>query len=77
MPILKLRKVLSFNTLLGLTLPGEYTDALGLSKGDYAEVHLQDRETIIVKRHKTPMQKITDDPAKDAKKLVNQYHDTP
>ncbi len=41
---MKLRKVLTFNTILGLTLPKEYTNALGLNQGDYAEIYLRDRK---------------------------------
>ena len=53
---MRLRKVLSFNILLGLTLPKEYSNALNLSKGDYVEVGLQDEKTIVVRKHEyTPV----------------------
>jgi len=58
---MKLRKVLMFNTTLGLTLPGEFTNALGLSRGDYVEVYLRDRKAIVVKRHGVQPKKITVD----------------
>lgn len=58
MPILKLRKVLGFNTLLGLTFPKEYTNALGLTRGDYAEIHLTNKKTIVVMKHEVPLKKI-------------------
>lgn len=48
---MELRKMILFSTILGLTIPKQYTNALGLSKGDYAEVYLKDKETLIIKRH--------------------------
>ena len=50
-----------FNTILGLTLPGEFTNALGLKRGDYVEVYLRDRKAIVVKRHGVQPKKITVD----------------
>ena len=54
-----LRKVLYFNTLLGLTLPKEFTAALGIEKGGYVEVFLRDRKTIVVKKHGVKPQRLT------------------
>ena len=54
-----MRKVLLFNTILGLTLPKEYTRAVGLQHGDYAEVYLRDKKTIVIKRHGVEPKKIT------------------
>lgn len=54
-----LRKILLFNTILGLTLPKEYTNKLDLERGDYAEVFLRDSKTIVIKRHGTPINKLT------------------
>jgi len=58
---MRLRKVLYFNTLLGMTLPKEYSNALKLNKGDYVEVSLKDKDTIVIKRHNIPIQKIRED----------------
>ena len=57
--IMVLRKILLFNTILGLTLPKEYTNKLDLERGDYAEVFLRDSKTIVIKRHGTPINKLT------------------
>ena len=54
-----LRKVLLFNTILGITLPKEFTNALNISHGSYVEVFLRDKQTIIVKPHGTKPNKIT------------------
>jgi len=54
-----LRKVLIFNTVLGLTLPKEYTNALKLNHGDYVEVFLRDTKTIVIKKHGVEPKKIT------------------
>ncbi len=54
-----LRKVLIFNTVLGLTLPKELTNALGLIRGSYVEVYLRDSKTVVVKRHGTEPKQIT------------------
>jgi len=54
-----LRKVLIFNTVLGLTLPKEYTNALRLERGQYAEVYLRDSKTIVIKRHGVEPKNIT------------------
>jgi bifunctional DNA-binding transcriptional regulator/antitoxin component of YhaV-PrlF toxin-antitoxin module len=48
---MNLRKVLNFNNILGITLPKEFTNALNLLRGDYVEVYLRDKKTIIVKKH--------------------------
>ncbi len=54
-----MRKIVQFNTILGLTLPKEYTNALGLERGDYAEVFLRDNKTIVIKRHGVPINRLT------------------
>ena len=58
---MRLRKVLYFNTLLGLTLPKEYSNALKLNKGDYVEVSLRNEYTIVIQKHDIPMKKIRED----------------
>lgn len=55
----RLRKVLAFNTAVGITLPKEFTSVLNLKHGDYAEIYLRDRKAIIVKRHGVEPKKIT------------------
>lgn len=56
---MQLRKVLNFSNVLGLTLPKVYTNAMSLNHGDYVEVNLRDRNTIVVKKHGIPPKKIT------------------
>ncbi len=56
---MNMRKVSLFNTILGITLPKEMTNALGLSQGDYVEVYLRDRKTIVIKKHGVEPKKIT------------------
>jgi len=54
-----LRKVLKFNTIVGLTLPKELSRALSLEWGNYAEVFLRDNKTIVIKKHGVKPNKIT------------------
>ena len=54
-----LRKVLIFNTVLGVTIPKEYTNALGLDRGGYVELFLRDRRTLVIKKHGVEPKKIT------------------
>lgn len=54
-----MRKMVLFNTILGLTLPKEFTNALNLERGNYAEVFLRDNKTIVIKKHGTPINKLT------------------
>lgn len=61
MPITTLRKMLKFNTILGITLPKQYTNALCLAHGDYVEIYLRDNHTIVLKTHRTKAKKITVD----------------
>ena len=56
---MEMRKILHFNSALGLTLPKEFTRALGLERGNYAEVFLRDNKTIVIKRHGVKPNKIT------------------
>lgn len=56
---MNLRKMLSFKNILGITLPKEYTNALGLEKGGYCEVFLRDKKTIVVKKHGVEPKKLT------------------
>ena len=58
-PIMNLRKVLNFSTVLGVTLPGEFTNAIGVKKGDYVEVYLRDKKTIVIKPHRVEPKKLT------------------
>lgn len=54
-----LRKLMLFSTILGITLPKEYTNALGLEKGQYIELYLKDRKTLVIKPHKADLNKVT------------------
>ena len=54
-----LRKLMLFSTILGITLPKEYTNALGLEKGKYIELYLKDRNTLVIKPHKEGLNPIT------------------
>jgi len=54
-----LRKVIRFNSIVGLTLPKEFSNALGLAFGNYAEVFLRDNKTIVIKKHGVEPKKIT------------------
>lgn len=54
-----MRKLSMFNTILGITIPKEYTNALDLEKGDYVEVYLRDRKTIVIKKHGVEPKQIT------------------
>jgi hypothetical protein len=54
-----LRKVLTFNSALGLTIPKEYLAALAVNRGCYFEVYLRDAKTIIIKKHAVIGKKLT------------------
>lgn len=54
-----LRKLMLFNTILGITLPKDYTNALGLEKGQYIELYLRDNKTLVIKKHVKDLNKIT------------------
>lgn len=54
-----LRKVIKMNTVHGVSIPKEFANALGLDFGDYVEVYLRDKKTIVVKPHKNPPKQIT------------------
>lgn len=54
-----LRKLMLFSTILGITLPKDYTNALGLEKGQYIELYLRDRKTLVIKPHKEIINPIT------------------
>lgn len=54
-----LRKALIFNTILGVTIPKEYTKALAVERGDYLEVFLRDNKTIVIKKHGVKPNKLT------------------
>lgn len=56
---MNLRKMLVFKNILGVTLPKEYTNALGLEKGGYCEVFLRDNKNIVIKKHGVEPQKLT------------------
>lgn len=56
---MKLRKVIDFKNILGVTLPKEFTNTIGLERGKYAEVYLRDRRTIVIKAHNVKPQQIT------------------
>lgn len=54
-----LRKVLDFKGVLGVTLPKVLTNAIALERGNYAEVYLRDKRTIVIKKHGVKPQGIT------------------
>ena len=56
---MKLRKLLNFSGTLGITIPKIYTNAMGVSRGDYAEIYLRDRKTLVVKKHEMKGKTIT------------------
>jgi len=58
---MKLRKVLRFNGVLGLTLPNEYSRVLKLEWGNYVEVYLKDSETLLVRKHNIKVYNIKND----------------
>ena len=49
--IMQLRKVLQFNTSLGLTLPKEYTQFIDIEKGDYIELSLGPGQALTIRKH--------------------------
>ena len=49
--LMQLRKVLKFNTVLGITLPKEYTKILELDHGDYVEISLKADRIISIQKH--------------------------
>jgi hypothetical protein len=53
-----LRKVLGFNTVLGVTIPKEFANPLRLEKGKYIEMFLRDDRTIVIKPHRIEPKKI-------------------
>lgn len=55
-----IRKLLLFNTVLGLTLPKQYTNAMNLKRGDYVEVNLMDKDSILIMTHDSEPKKITE-----------------
>ena len=69
---MQLRKLLNFNNILGLTLPKEYTNAIGVKGKDYVEVYLASNLSIIIKRHDMPPKKIRQKEADAADSLTNQ-----
>lgn len=58
---MKMRKVLRFNSAFGFTIPKEFAFSLGINFGDYVEVFLRDKKTIIIKKHGVEPKKITID----------------
>jgi antitoxin component of MazEF toxin-antitoxin module len=56
-----LRKLLLFNTTLGVTFPKEFSNALELEHGKHVEVYLRDNKTIVIKPHRIEPKKITVD----------------
>ena len=48
---MQLRKVLNFNSVLGVTFPKEYTNSLGLEPKGYVEISLTKEATIIIRKH--------------------------
>lgn len=49
--LMELRKVLKFNTVLGFTIPKTFIQHLEIDRGDYVEVSLGAKGTIIIKKH--------------------------
>jgi hypothetical protein len=54
-----MRKVLIFNTTMGITLPKDISNTLCLSRGDYIELFLRDSKTVVLKKHATKPNRIT------------------
>ena len=48
---MQLRKVLQFNSILGLTLPKQFSQWLEIDKGDYLELSLGAGKIINIKKH--------------------------
>jgi len=60
---MNMRKVLQFNTAIGFTIPKEFGNAMNLKSGDYVEVYLRDKRTMVLKKHGAEPKKITIDDA--------------
>lgn len=54
---MELRKVTKYNTVLGITIPKEYCNALGIEAGDYVEVNLLDDDSLLVMTHEKQTRK--------------------
>jgi len=54
-----LRRILNFGDILGLSLPKEYTNALGLKPKSYVQVYLLDEDTIVIQKQKIDRPKLT------------------
>jgi antitoxin component of MazEF toxin-antitoxin module len=70
---MEMRKVLKFNTVLGLTLPKQFTNTLDISHGDYLEVFLANDHTIVIKKHKESSNKITQSEVNKYNKITQKY----
>lgn len=49
-----LRRLYKYNSTLGLTLPKKAAEHLKLNRGDYLEMWIYDKDTMIIKRHEVP-----------------------
>lgn len=54
-----LRKVLNFGDILGVSLPKEYANALGLKPKTYVQVYLLDEDTIVIQKQEINKPKLT------------------
>jgi antitoxin component of MazEF toxin-antitoxin module len=53
-----LRKLISIGGLVCVSLPRKATEQIGWQKGDFVEVYFQDKNTLILRRHKVQPLKI-------------------
>lgn len=58
---MNMRKVLQFNDSIGFTIPKQFGYALNIQHGDYVEVYLRDKKTMVIKKHGIEQKKITID----------------
>ncbi len=56
---MRLRKVLDFKGIVGITIPKEMSNALDIVPKDYVEVYLRDKRTVVIKKHGIEPKKIT------------------
>lgn len=47
---MNLRKLIAFNTAIGITIPPEYCEALQLKAGEYVSIYLGANKTILIKK---------------------------
>ncbi len=50
---------MDFKSILGITIPKEFSNALKLERGQYVEVFFRDKKTLIIKKHEVEPKQIT------------------